>query len=103
MSYRSNKMNITMWHSKRRFGVSVKVAGRYFMRKQMKTSSERVWKQIRVSLLFVRKKTFRCLTFYDNGLVGRWRESLGDRQICSVSIQRADKGEREGCKIFSVA
>ena len=23
-----------------------------------------------------------------NGLVKRWRESLGDRQICLVSIQR---------------
>lgn len=60
-----------------------------FMRKELHAKAvedkfERVWKQIRVSL-FVRKNK--------NGLVKRWRESLGDRQICSVSIQRFDMGD----------
>ncbi len=62
------------------------------MRKQMKTSSERVWKQTRVKLV-VRKKHSSSSFVFLNGLVGRWRESLGDRQICSVSIQRAGKGD----------
>ena len=61
------------------------------MRKQMKTSSERVWKQTRVKLVVRKKHSSSSFVFY-YGLVGRWRESLGDRQICSVSIQRAGKG-----------
>lgn len=41
-------------------------------------------------MLFVRSG--RVLRLFFNGLVGRWRESLGGRQTCPVSIQRAGKG-----------
>lgn len=49
----------------------------YFMRKQLKVKFERVRKRARVELVL------------EYGLVNRWRGSLGDRQICSVPIQRA--------------